>query len=314
MKRFLLLLWTLWPGAALASDPGTSSAQFLRLGASPRGIGMGEAQVGLADDVYATYWNPAGLARLQSREAGFVHAELALDMRSDYVAYAHPSARWGTLAGSLTHLGTGSFEAFDAVGEATGEVSASDTALALSYARTLFSNRRMGSELSLGGTAKWIEERLDSISAHALAIDIGLLYSPGRRHSQTFEGLTLGLALKNMGSSLKFDQESFPLPRALVGGLSWTGVWLGEKLTLTLDGEQPQAGKTSTGAGLETFLFALADSTGWLHLSRGRGDRLAPWRGHKISHPASGLCLCRRGGPWANPQGRTDPPFWYHAS
>ena len=44
-------------GPIFASDPGTTAAEFLNLGAGPRAIAMGDAQVGLADDVYSNYWN-----------------------------------------------------------------------------------------------------------------------------------------------------------------------------------------------------------------------------------------------------------------
>src|ERR1035438_4473900 len=80
--------------AAHAADPGTTSANFLKLGIGPRAVAMGQAQVGLADDVYATYWNPAGLAQLQNREAGFVQTNYVQDIQSQYVAYAQPHPTW----------------------------------------------------------------------------------------------------------------------------------------------------------------------------------------------------------------------------
>src|SRR5438552_14250115 len=92
---------------AEASDTGTTAANFLKLGIGPRAVAMGEAQVGLADDVYATYWNPAGLAQLQNREAGFVQTQYIQDIQSQYAAYAHPHPTWGTFAGSFTYLHVG---------------------------------------------------------------------------------------------------------------------------------------------------------------------------------------------------------------
>ncbi len=258
MQRWDLIgLCLVMPLGVAAADAGTTSANFLTLGANPRAIAMGEAQTGLADDVYAAYWNPAGLAKLQLKEAGFVHSELAQEIRTDYAAYAHPTERWGTLAGAITHLRTGDFNAYDASGQPAGQVSASDTAIALSYAHTLLSNRRMGSDFSLGLTTKWIEERLDSISARAFAFDVGLLYTPGRHYSAALEGFKLGVAAKNFGTPMKFDRESFDLPRTLSGGLSWTGLWLGEKLTVALDGEKPQAAQESFGAGIELSTLRL---------------------------------------------------------
>src|SRR5438309_11866769 len=99
MKRLAVIsLIFLGVGPAAASDAGTTAANFLKLGIGPRAIAMGEAQVGLADDVYAAYWNPAGLAQLQSPEAGFVHTEYVQDINEQYAAYAHPHPTLGTFA------------------------------------------------------------------------------------------------------------------------------------------------------------------------------------------------------------------------
>src|SRR5439155_11026571 len=152
---------------------------------------------------------------------------------------AHPHPALGTFAGSFTFLNIGKFDSFDAAGQPTGQVSAHDAALALSYARPLLKNRRMGSQLSVGATGKWIQERLDTVTAHAYAMDAGLLYCPGKEFGEALEGLRAGFSIRNLGTRMKFDQESFTLPRSVAAGLSWTGVWLGETLTVALDGEQP---------------------------------------------------------------------------
>src|SRR5258706_11405381 len=103
MKRhWTIALVFLGFGPSYASDPGTTAANFLKLGVGPRAVAMGEAQVGLADDVYATYWNPAGLAQLQNREAGFVQTQYFQDIHSQFAAYAHPHPTLGTFAGSFT--------------------------------------------------------------------------------------------------------------------------------------------------------------------------------------------------------------------
>jgi len=258
MKRLsLVTLLCLGLRSAHAADPGTTSANFLKMGIGPRAIAMGEAQVGLADDVYATYWNPAGLAQLQNREAGFVHTQYFQDIQSQYAAYAHPHPTLGTFAGSFTYLNVGKFDAFDASGQPTGTVGASDAALAFSYARPILKDRRMGSQLSAGVTGKWIQERLDTIVAHAYAMDAGLLYSPGKEFGEALEGMRAGMTIRNLGSSMKFDQESFDLPRSVAAGLSWTGIWLGEALTAAIDGEKPNDGKATVGAGLELSTLQL---------------------------------------------------------
>ncbi len=258
MKRLsLVTLLCLGIQPAQAADPGTTSANFLKMGIGPRAVGMGEAQVGLADDVYATYWNPAGLAQLENPEAGFVQTQYFQDIQSQYAAYAQPHPTLGTFAGSVTYLNVGKFDAFDAAGQPTGTVGASDAAVAFSYAKPILKDRRMGSQLSVGATGKWIQERLDTVTAHSYAMDAGLLYAPGKVFGDTFEGMRAGLTVRNLGSAMKFDQESFALPRSVDAGLSWTGVWLGEALTAAADGEKPNDGKATVGAGVELSTLQL---------------------------------------------------------
>ncbi len=242
--------------AAYAADPGTTSANFLKLGIGPRAVAMGEAQVGLADDIYATYWNPAGLAQLQYREAGFVQTQYIQDIQAEYAAYAHPTPM-GTFAGSLNYLTVGKFNGYDAQGIPIGEVGANDMAMALSYGVPILRDRRRGFELSVGATAKYIQERLDTVTAHGYSTDAGVLFVPGRLLGEAFQGFKAGLTIRNMGPSMKFDQEAFGLPRTASAGVSWTGLWLGESLTLAVDGEQPNDGKTVIGAGAELTTLQL---------------------------------------------------------
>ena len=60
MKRFtlipLMVISCLTP--AIGSEAG---AIFLLISPGARASGMGETNVAVADDAYASYWNPAGL-------------------------------------------------------------------------------------------------------------------------------------------------------------------------------------------------------------------------------------------------------------
>ena len=67
--RVLVLLTILKPIYA-QSEAG---AVFLLISPGARAGGMGEAQVAVANDVYASYWNPAGLAFLQGWEMALMH-------------------------------------------------------------------------------------------------------------------------------------------------------------------------------------------------------------------------------------------------
>ena len=63
MKRIFSIVAALLlfsnPSIRAQSDAG---AIFLLISPGARAGGMGEAQVAVANDAYASYWNPAGLA------------------------------------------------------------------------------------------------------------------------------------------------------------------------------------------------------------------------------------------------------------
>ncbi len=250
MQRWIFFLFlAAWPGYAVGV--GTSAANFLKIGIGPRAIAMGEAHVGLANDVYAAYWNPAGLANLKVQEAGFVQNQYVEDISEQFLAYAFPQAALGTFAGSLSYLQMGRFPAYDAVGMPTGQVKSSDAAVALSYARRCDWDRRRGAGVAWGMSAKYIHETLDTATASAYAADVGVMFMPGRRWSESLEGWKVGAVVRNVGSSLQFDRDRFLLPRSLEVGLAYSGRWRDETFTFVLDGRQPQGGERSWGSGIE---------------------------------------------------------------
>lgn len=263
----------LWIGVFLSSPAyaqgaGTTAAPFLSLGVSPRTMAMGDASTGLADDAYAANSNPAGLAQLEIKEFGVAHNEYLLGIREHYATYAHPT-RLGTIAGSLTTLGVEKFQGYDATGQATHAVGAQDLSMGVSYGYAFRKDARMESLMALGVTGKWIRETLAEVSAQSFATDAGFLWSPGRRHGW-LRGWKVGVALRNLGSPMRFDQKSFDLPRELRAGVSYSGLFLGETLTLVLDGRQPWAGDRSFGGGLEMWtLKTLALRAGYTSLISG---------------------------------------------
>jgi len=253
MKRWLLIFSLLIWRTAQASDAGTSAANFLNLGVGPRAIGMGETQVGIADDAYATWWNPAGLAQAAVPEAALTYNSYLQKTAQQFIAGVLPKGRWGTWGASANVFSYGTLNGADAAGQPTGDVSANDIALGLSYAHSVYENKRQGSRLALGVTGKWIREKLDTVSANALALDAGLHWEAGKSLGEDLEGLRAGFVLRNIGSAMKFDQEAFALPRAAAAGVAWTGLWLGESMTFSVDGEKPQAGPGFFSGGVEVW-------------------------------------------------------------
>jgi hypothetical protein len=253
MKRWLLIPCVISARLAGAADAGTTAANFLQLGAGPRAIGMGEAHVGVADDAYATWWNPAGLVQVENPEVSATYNNYLEKTAQQYIAGALPEGRLGTFGASANVFTYGTIAGADAAGQPTNDVSASDVALAASFAHSIFEDRRKQSHLSFGVTAKWIHEKLDTVSASALAMDAGLHWDAGKSLGEELEGLRAGVVVRNLGSAMKFDTESFALPRTAAAGLALTRLWRGESMTFAVDGEKPQASAGFFSGGLEVW-------------------------------------------------------------
>ena len=106
MKRFtlipLMVLSCLTP--AIGSEAG---AIFLLISPGARAGGMGEANVAVADDAYASYWNPAGLGFLKGEELSLMYVPEWLpgfnldDMYYSFAAYRKSFPYLGTIGGHI---------------------------------------------------------------------------------------------------------------------------------------------------------------------------------------------------------------------
>src|SRR5690242_3299611 len=94
-------------GLGWASGPGTTGADFLKIGLGARAMGMGEAYVAQADDVSSLYWNPAGLALMQERQASFMYDQMYKDLKFQNANLGIPLEN-GAIGGSLSYLSYGS--------------------------------------------------------------------------------------------------------------------------------------------------------------------------------------------------------------
>ncbi|MFA6029568.1 MAG: PorV/PorQ family protein [Elusimicrobiota bacterium] len=220
------LLLSLLPLAARAGGPGTTSANFLKLGVGPRAAAMGEAFTGLADDVNAVAYNPAGLGSLRRNELAMMHNEYLEGIHHEWGAFAMPTDRLGTFGAAVSLFYVEPFAAYDENDQPTGKVGAQDAAYELAYANTF------GEQFHVGAAAKHIRSRLDNHRAQATAYDAGVLYE------SRWRGLRLGASLLNLGGSMRFVQDAAPLPRLFKAGASFTPLrTLREKHVLTLAGD-----------------------------------------------------------------------------
>jgi predicted porin len=174
---------------------GSTAAPFLNIAVSPRAISMGGAFIATANDVSSLYWNPAGASSSDINEAMFSHSRWFADINYNWAGAMIKLGGAGTLGLSLTYLDYGDIEVTTlAEQDGTGEFfSASDMSLGLTYAYNLTDR------FSLGGTVKYIQQKIWNSSASAFAMDLGVLF-----HSDIY-GLRIGATITNFGTGMQMD-------------------------------------------------------------------------------------------------------------
>jgi len=249
-------------GSARAGTPGSAGANFLEFGQGPRAVGMGESQVAVAEDAYAAYWNPAGLAAMEYANVALTYNKALEDVDEQYFSLAYPLQRGSTLNLNFTRLGMTSFTGYDATGLKTGDVDASDYALGVAYGRTVLEDELTRPRLNLGLGVKGVQETLGDVTARTYAFDAGALYylhwgqlrgDAGRQDA----GLRLGAAARNLGPGLKFDSVSSPLPATYQTGAAWRTYPWGDALTLSCDQVWSKDQAFYTGFGAEFTVYRL---------------------------------------------------------
>jgi hypothetical protein len=205
---------------AIGDKAGTTTGEFLRLPAGAKPAAMGEAYAGLADDAYSMYFNVAGLARAQRRQALFAHTMYYMDVNHDYLAYAQPFMNGG-IGASVTYLSTTFEKRAGDTDTADSNGTIGDMAASIGYARPLLYG------INGGVAVKYISSKLDTKTATSIAADVGL-------QKVLTEKVSVGLAASNLGGALKYISDSVAIGNTLDLGVGTKGLFL-KNLTLALD-------------------------------------------------------------------------------
>ena len=148
MKRFTLI-GALIISCLTPSFGSEAGAIFLLISPGARAGGMGEANVAVADDAYASYWNPAGLGFLEGSELAMMHVNwlpnLADDLYYDFFAFRKHVPTLGTFGGHLIYLSLGEQIRMGDCAECfLGNFSSFMMATAVSYSSLLSSRSSFG--------------------------------------------------------------------------------------------------------------------------------------------------------------------------
>ena len=238
MLKLVILVSSLTLIITSAVWAASNGAAFLKIGAGARPAALGGNYVGLANDVNAVNWNPGGLGFLQEKELSAMYASWLADMNYEFAGYAQPLGDTWAVGGSVIMLQSGDMEKRSDTRENLGTFSATDTCGTLAIAKKVTDN------VSLGGSVKVINQKIDDESATGLAVDLGALVRT------SMDNVSFGLAVRNLGPQMKFISEGYDLPLTLAAGVSYSI----SKINLTSDINYYDS-TTTIGVGMEYLVI-----------------------------------------------------------
>ncbi len=205
-------------------DPGdgelvlTTSVPFLQIEPDSRASGMGMTGVAVADNAYAPFWNPAGLAGQEGTEVSFTYAPwlpaLGANLSYNHISGKHGLGKAGTVGGHFTYFDLGEQVATDELGNPLGNFSSYDLALGVSYGYPVTEKLAVGTGARLvysNLTGGFDTPGLESSAGVTFGVDLGAKYELpdlGLGQSST---PTIALNLANIGPGISYTElNEFP--------------------------------------------------------------------------------------------------------
>lgn len=238
--HIIFFLFTTVPLIADNSDihenAGTRAMTFLKIGVGAKAIGMGESQVAATDDLYAAFWNPAGLVNLERPQLALMHNEWFAEINQEFVGIALPIGKSNTVGISANYLSFGDIQGRDQDGNLTEIFRPYDLAMILSYAHAF------GDTLGFGVNAKYMREQISDENGTGIAFDFGGLYAFSKLP------LSIGINAQNVGPRVKYVEDAFQLPFVLRVGTAYR--FFNDNAILTMDFIRPTDNDNAIGAGI----------------------------------------------------------------
>lgn len=217
IAALVLILVVGLANSAWSGGKGTSNAEFLRIPAGAAPAAMGGGYTAIATDVNASFWNPAGLALVDSEQLTLMHLSWFESLYYEYIAYAQPMGENDGFGAHLIYFWAPEFNStIDEQGishdDQPGKMSS--FLLALSYGYYLGYLDAAHGETAAGITVKVLSNSLMDKQASSFVVDAGILTCSDM-------GYVVALTLDNLGTAMDDDHP----PMTLKLGIGYPSVF-----------------------------------------------------------------------------------------
>ncbi len=206
LSRFsLFILAVFWMVSPMSSQARVAVTTALDKVEATRAEALGGAATALDLDHTLVWLNPAALAQLSDSALTLSGQRGFFGEFAGQVLWAFPIAN-GALALGALYFDSGSITLNTSDGTTRTINAQQDLAGSISYARSLLV-RTVG-----GITVKGLHSKLfEAASANAVAVDFGVQHHP-------YQAVKVGVAVQNLGTKLKYVNQTFELPAVIRGG------------------------------------------------------------------------------------------------
>lgn len=210
MRKFFTIILIIWSVVIYAGDAarkGTTGAEELLIPVGARSIATGGAFLSNITGLEALYYNPAGFSQTKGTEAMFSFTTYLADINVSYFAIGSNLGDLGSLALTVKSLNFGDIPitTIDAPDGNGSTYSPGYLTAGVSYAKVITDR------VCVGVNAKIISETITDVSATGFAFDFGVQY-------RFPSNLSIGAAVKNIGTNMSFRGNSLQYTTSLAGG------------------------------------------------------------------------------------------------
>lgn len=236
MKKYLVLLCVasafLSPASAQDQKLAQAGFKFLSVATDPRAVAMGEAVTAVEGTSTSLFFNPAGMARIESGvQAVFGSTQWIADIKHFYgsAAITTPNNAYGVFGVTVQSVRYGDLQRTVIADNPDGYVDMGTFAptafsAGLGYARALSDRFAIGGRVAyniqdLGKGFAQLDANNVPIAARnkleVLSFDFGMFYKTG------LKSLNFGASIRNFSKEITYTREGFQLPLTFRIGLSF---------------------------------------------------------------------------------------------